>query len=212
VRDTVGRVEVLPLGVAEVGLGRAQVRPVGLRRESVGRDRDELVVDALARALAQQVPDHPLAFVVLALAEVVVPNPALRVCEVSDRLGFQPWRCGSRSTPTGIAACASARPPRSEAEAAPADLCAPLHKACASPTAWEARGAPACAMRELYKPRRLTRDGSSSSFAQARPALPLWFSITPGKHKCVERMGVVSAVPNRKRCSPGSGSLTLVCG
>src|ERR671925_766682 len=42
-------------------------------------------VDALARALAQQVLDHPLAFVVLAPAEVVVPDPALRVCEVDGR-------------------------------------------------------------------------------------------------------------------------------
>jgi hypothetical protein len=56
-----------------------------LRLESVGRDRDELVIDALASGLAQQVLDHPLAFVVLALAEVVVPDPALRVCEVDGR-------------------------------------------------------------------------------------------------------------------------------
>jgi hypothetical protein len=32
-------------------------------------DRDELVIDALTRGRAQQVLDHPLAFVVLALAE-----------------------------------------------------------------------------------------------------------------------------------------------
>ena len=73
------------MGVAEVGLGRAQVRPVGLRLESVGRDSDELVIDALVRGLAQQVLDHPLAFVVLALAEVVVPDPAFCVCEVDGR-------------------------------------------------------------------------------------------------------------------------------
>ena len=85
VRDTAGRVEVLPLRVAEVGLGRAQVRPVGLRLESVWRDRDEIVIDALACGLAQQVLDHPLAFVVVALAEVVVPDLALRVCEVDGR-------------------------------------------------------------------------------------------------------------------------------
>ena len=35
--------------------------------------------------LAQQVLDHPLAVVVVALAEVVVPDPALRVCEVDGR-------------------------------------------------------------------------------------------------------------------------------
>jgi hypothetical protein len=56
-----------------------------LRLESVRRDRDELVIDVLASGLAQQVLDHPLAFVVLALAEVVVADPALRVCEVDGR-------------------------------------------------------------------------------------------------------------------------------
>jgi hypothetical protein len=56
-----------------------------LRLESFGRDRDEVVIDAVARALAQQVLDNPLAFVVLALAKVVVPDPALRVCEVDGR-------------------------------------------------------------------------------------------------------------------------------
>ena len=80
-----GRVEVLPLRVAEVGLGRAQVRPVGLRLESVRCDRDELVIDGLPRGLAQQVLDHPLAFVVVAFAEVVVSDSALRICEVDGR-------------------------------------------------------------------------------------------------------------------------------
>jgi hypothetical protein len=40
----------------------------------------------------------------------------------SDRLGLQRCRCGSRSTPRGIAACASIRPPKSQAEAPRAGL------------------------------------------------------------------------------------------
>jgi hypothetical protein len=51
----------------------------------VSGDGDELFVDGLALGLAQQVLDHPLAFVVVALAEVVVTDPALRVCEVDGR-------------------------------------------------------------------------------------------------------------------------------
>jgi hypothetical protein len=43
------------------------------------------VIDALASGLAQQMLDHPLAVVVLALAEVVVSDLALRVCEVDGR-------------------------------------------------------------------------------------------------------------------------------
>ncbi len=39
----------------------------------------------------------------------------------SDGLGLRRCRCGSRSTPTGIAACASVRPPKSETEAPRAD-------------------------------------------------------------------------------------------
>ena len=55
----------------------AQSACASVRRARRGR----LVIDALARGLAQQVLDHPLALVVLALAEVVVADPALRVCE-----------------------------------------------------------------------------------------------------------------------------------
>src|SRR5215212_7342468 len=61
------------------------VRPVGLRLQTLRGDGDELFVDGLASGLAQQVLDHPLAVVVVALAEVVVPDPALRVCEVDRR-------------------------------------------------------------------------------------------------------------------------------
>ena len=74
--------EVLPLLGTEAGFRRAQVCPVGLCLESVGRDGDAALFDALACGLAQQVLDHPLTVVVLAFAEVVVADPALRICEV----------------------------------------------------------------------------------------------------------------------------------
>lgn len=75
----------MPLLVTEVGLGRAQAHPVGLRLQTLRGCGDELFVDALASGLAQQVLDHPFAVVVLTLAEVVVPDPALCICEVDGR-------------------------------------------------------------------------------------------------------------------------------
>ena len=81
-RGATRRGEAPALLVAEVGLGRLQVGPVGLGLEALGGDGDDVVGDAFASGLAQQALDDHLALGVSALAEVVVPDPALRVGDV----------------------------------------------------------------------------------------------------------------------------------
>ena len=56
-----------------------------MRLQTLRGYRDELILDALACGLAQQVLDHPFAVVVLTLAEMVVPDPALCICQVDGR-------------------------------------------------------------------------------------------------------------------------------
>src|SRR5437867_4468203 len=81
-RGPTGRRKVLRLLVAEVRLGRPQARPIGLSLETIGSDRDQVVTDALASGLAQQLLNDPFALFVLTLPELVVPDSSLRVGDV----------------------------------------------------------------------------------------------------------------------------------
>src|SRR2546421_4615164 len=81
-RGPTGRRKVLSLLVAEVRLGRAQVRPIGLSLDAIGSDRDQVVTDALASGLPQQLLNDPFALFVLTFAELVMPDSSLRVRDV----------------------------------------------------------------------------------------------------------------------------------
>jgi hypothetical protein len=78
----VGGDEVLPLFVAEVGLGGAQRPPVGLGLETFVGDRNQVVGDSVTVGRAQEHLDDHLALLVAALTEVHVPDRPFRVRDV----------------------------------------------------------------------------------------------------------------------------------
>src|SRR5438445_6933183 len=84
-RCTTGSRKVLSLLVAEVRLRRSQGRPVSLSLVTIGSDRDQVVTDALASGVAEQLLNDPFALFVLTLAELVMPDSTLRVGDVYRR-------------------------------------------------------------------------------------------------------------------------------
>src|SRR5262249_26117323 len=79
---TTRRREVLRLLVPEVRLGRPQARPVRLHLETFVGNGDRFARHLVRSRLPQQLLDDALALLVAALAEVVVPDPPLRVRDV----------------------------------------------------------------------------------------------------------------------------------
>src|SRR5215211_4806273 len=82
---TVGGREVLGALVAEVVLRGPQAGPVGGGLHPTGLDRNQVLADAAAAGLAQQLLQDHLGLLVLALAEAMVPNLPLGVDEVERR-------------------------------------------------------------------------------------------------------------------------------
>src|SRR5829696_9163967 len=82
---TVGGREVLGTLVAEVVLRGPQAGPVGGGLHPTGLDRNQVLADAAAAGLAQQLLQDHLGLLVFALAELVVPNLPLGVDEVEGR-------------------------------------------------------------------------------------------------------------------------------
>src|SRR5690348_16807469 len=79
-----GRCETLGTLVAGVVLRRSQAGPVGRRLDAVAFGRDQVPPD-VGSALRQELLDDHLRLPVLSLAEVVMPDPPLRVPEVESR-------------------------------------------------------------------------------------------------------------------------------
>ena len=73
------------LAIADVRLRRLQRLPVSRHLESMRLHGHEVLVHALRARLHEQLLDRHLCRRVLALAEMVVPNPTLRVGEVQRR-------------------------------------------------------------------------------------------------------------------------------
>src|SRR4051812_38423890 len=82
---TVWRGEVLGARIAEVVLGRPQAGPIGGGFDAGRLDRNQVLVDATAAGLCQQLLQNHLGLLVLALAEAMVPNLPLRIYEVERR-------------------------------------------------------------------------------------------------------------------------------
>jgi hypothetical protein len=77
--------EVVGAPVAEVVLGRPQAGPVGGDLHPTGVDRGQVLVGAAAAGLGQELLQHHLRHVVVALAEAVVADLPLGVDEVERR-------------------------------------------------------------------------------------------------------------------------------
>jgi hypothetical protein len=73
------------LSVAGVALGRPDLLPVGRYLEALRIDRHQILRDVGGTTFHEQLLDHHLGDLVLALAEVVEANLALRVCDVDRR-------------------------------------------------------------------------------------------------------------------------------
>ncbi len=81
-QDTAGRCEVLGALIAGVGLRRSQAGPAGRGFHTTGADRNRVVADASGSGFGQQLPDDHFRLLVLAFAELVMPDTPLRVSEV----------------------------------------------------------------------------------------------------------------------------------
>jgi len=79
--DAAGRGEAGGTAISDVGLRGTQAGPVGRRFDTGGLEEHEALVDVDTGLAQEHLEDH-LGFLVLALTEVVVPDPTLGVGEV----------------------------------------------------------------------------------------------------------------------------------